>query len=101
MVVSWLRPVCSDGCDPMSRPGQALTDALLKMADEGQRPRCGDWNDNNPWLAEDPRLRALAAWWCDGCPIVAACAQAGKEMKVSFGVWGGQDLTKQGRKAAS
>lgn len=79
----------------MTRPGQALTGALLRMADNGQRPRCGDWNDGNPWLADDPGLRAMAARWCEGCPIVEPCAQAAKEMKASFGVWGGRDVTKR------
>lgn len=82
---------------PMTRPGQALTDALLRMADDGQRPRCGDWNEDNPWLADDPGLRAMAARWCEGCPVLAECDQAAKEMKASHGVWGGRDVTKRSK----
>ena len=85
----------------MTRPGQTLTAALLKMADNGERPRCGDWNDNNPWVSDDPRLRAMAARWCAGCPILGECAQAAQEMKATFGVWAGRDRTQRERKAAS
>ena len=79
----------------MTRPGQALTDALLRMADEGQRPRCGDWSEDSPWLSDEPGLRAMAARWCAGCQIVDECAQAGGEFKSTFGVWGGRDVTKR------
>ena len=85
----------------MSRPGQSLTDALLKMAGNGQRPRCGDWNDNNPWLSDDERLRAMAARWCAGCPVLAECGAAADETPERFGVWAGRDRTKRERKAAA
>ena len=82
----------------MNRPGQALTDALLKMATEGKRPRCGDWQDGSPWLSEDERLREIAAGWCHGCPIWTECDLAAKEHRVTAGVWAGRDRTRESRR---
>lgn len=76
--------------------------ALVKLASEGARPRCGDWADEtNPWLSEDPRLRAMAARWCTGCPVLAECDAAAVERKEKFGVWGGKDRTPRSRKERS
>lgn len=72
---------------------------MLKLAERDLRPRCGDWAENNPWLAEDPRLRAMAARWCAGCPVLAECGQAAVESRATFGVWGGQDRTPRTRQA--
>lgn len=82
----------------MSRPGQALTDALLRLAIEGKRPRCGDWNDGNPWLSEDAELRELATGWCAGCSIFAECDEAAKEYRVTFGTFAGRDRTRKARR---
>lgn len=81
----------------MTPPGQTLNDALLRLAVEGKRPRCGDWNDGNPWLSEDVELRELAAGWCAGCSIFAECGEAATEMKITFGTWAGKDRTKRRR----
>lgn len=72
---------------------EELTMALVKLASEGRRPACGDWRENNPWLSDDPRLRAMAARWCRGCPVLELCGAAAVERKERFGVWGGRDRT--------
>lgn len=78
----------------MSGPAEtALTMALVKLASEGARPRCGDWTENNPWLSEDARLRGMAARWCAGCVVLAECDAAAVENRERFGVWGGRDRT--------
>lgn len=74
--------------------GEVLDLALVKLAAEGLRVRCGDWMDGtNPWLSDDPRLRAMAARWCTGCPVMSECGAAAEERKETFGVWGGRDRT--------
>lgn len=81
--------------------GEALTRGLLGMAENGRRPRCGDWAEGNPWLSDDPGLRGMAARWCVGCPVLAECDRAGVEAKHTFGVWGGHDRTARGRRPSS
>lgn len=82
----------------MKPGGEDLQRALLAMAERGERPRCGEWGEDGPWLSEDPRMRALAARWCAGCPVLAECDRAGVEAKHKFGVWGGKDRTRRARK---
>ena len=80
----------------MTRPEQSLTDALLRLATAGKRPRCG-WN-GDAWLSEDVVLRELAAGWCAGCSIWSECDAAAIEMRASFGVWAGRDRTRRSRR---
>lgn len=80
----------------MSRPSP-LTIALVKLAEDGRRPRCGEWGEGNPWLSEDSEVRAAAATWCTDCPVMAECADAAKQHRVAFGVWGGRDFTRRRR----
>lgn len=77
---------------------EELQRALVRLAAAGGRPRCGDWSETSPWLADDPRLRELAAKWCAGCPVIVECDAAAVENKERFGVWGGRDRTKRERK---
>ena len=35
-------------------PTDMLTAALVSLATNGQRPRCGDPGDHNHWVSEDP-----------------------------------------------
>lgn len=65
----------------------ALSRALLTLAEDGQRPRCSD----APHLAlsDDIAERAIATTWCEGCPVFAECEAAGQFEK--FGVWAGVD----------
>ena len=71
----------------------ALDRGLLRMAADGRKPRCGEPGNHAVWLSDDPRLRALAARWCSGCPVLAECGAAALEAQVTFGVWAGADLT--------
>ena len=75
--------------------------ALLRLAVDGGRPRCGEFGGHELWLSENPEERALAKSWCAGCPVIDECAAAATELKVSFGVWAGRDRTKQTRKGAT
>ena len=72
---------------------QALTAALVQLAAEGQRPRCGEYGGADLWLSEDPDDRALAARWCRGCLVLDACHNAAEEGAEQFGVWAGIDRT--------
>ncbi|GAA3667164.1 transcription factor WhiB [Yimella lutea] len=69
----------------------ALTQALVRMAEAGDRPRCGEPGAHELWLSEDTEDRAQAARWCAGCSVLAECAAAAGELKASFGVWAGRD----------
>lgn len=76
-----------------------LHQGLVKAAAEELRIPCGAWSEGPPWLSEDPRLREVAAAWCQACPVIDECDQAAKWLRVDFGVWGGRDRTKRPRKA--
>ena len=65
--------------------------ALLRLADAGRRPRCGEWAEVNLWLSEDPAERAQAVGRCAGCPVLLECDTAAVELRVTFGVWAGRD----------
>lgn len=71
----------------------ALSVALLALAERGELPACVRWPDGNPWLSEDVEIRAEAAQACTGCPVMAACDRAAVESQVTFGVWAGRDRT--------
>jgi hypothetical protein len=76
----------------------ALTQALVRAAARGIRPRCGDYETSYLWLSEDAGERRIAAALCTGCPVLEPCAEVGVHQR--FGVWGGRDFTKPpGRKA--
>lgn len=87
---------------PACVPGHenTLTRALMTLTERGQRPPCGDPDDRHLWLSEDAADRALAAEWCTGCPITAACQAAAEANGEKFGVWGGRDRTPKSRKAS-
>lgn len=72
---------------------RALNSALVRLAADGVRPRCGEPDAHQLFLSEDPAERALAATWCTGCPLLAECAEAGAATRANFGVWGGRDRT--------
>jgi len=74
-------------------PGDQLTRALITLAAQGQRPRCGDPETHWLWLSEAAGERAIAAEWCAGCPVLRACGDAAEYRGEQFGVWGGLDRT--------
>ena len=71
----------------------ALTMALIALADEGQRPRCGDASDRDMWISDDAKDREQAAAWCVGCPVLAQCGAAAEAENERHGVWAGVDRT--------
>lgn len=76
----------------------ALDRALLDLAAEGRRPRCGELADHLWWTSEKADERARAAALCVGCPVLQQCAQAAEE-EGEFFVWAGVDHgTKPARK---
>lgn len=85
----------TSGTMATSPKGQALNAALVRLAAQGVRPRCGEYGSHPLWLSEKPEERALAASWCTGCPVLVECGQAGAEYRANFGVWGGRDRTRR------
>jgi hypothetical protein len=74
-----------------------LTRALINIARQGIRPRCGDYEVSHYWLSECEQERKQAARWCAGCVVFTECGEVGQHQR--FGVWGGIDRTvKSGRK---
>lgn len=67
-----------------------LDRALLDLAADGRRPRCGEPADHLLWTSESADERARAAGLCVGCPVLQECAQAAEEEHALF-VWGGVD----------
>jgi hypothetical protein len=76
-----------------------LTQALINAAARGQRPRCADGETSWMWLDEDPRIRATAATYCNGCVVWSECDAVGRYQ--TFGTYASKDRTKApGKKAA-
>jgi len=74
-----------------------LTQALVRAAARGDRPRCADGEVSYMFLDESPQTRAIASTYCSGCIIWQECDEVGKHQR--FGVWGGVDRTRSpGRK---
>ena len=67
-----------------------LDRALLDLAADGRRPRCGEPADHLLWTSEKADERARAAGLCVGCPVLRQCAQAAEEEAELF-VWAGVD----------
>ena len=64
--------------------------ALLDLAAEGRRPRCGEPADHLWWTSEDHDERARAARLCIGCPVLRLCAESAEDEGEIF-VWAGVD----------
>jgi hypothetical protein len=74
-----------------------LTQALVRAAAAGIRPRCADGETSWMWLDEDPRTRAVAASHCNGCVVWSECDQVGRYQ--TFGTYASKDRTvRAGRK---
>ncbi|MHB8297976.1 MAG: WhiB family transcriptional regulator [Dermatophilaceae bacterium] len=72
--------------------------ALLLLARREKAPPC---EGSDGWTSEDHDERALAARCCAGCPLIDPCRVLADEIKATFGVWAGKDLTPSNRKATS
>lgn len=70
-----------------------LTRALLRMAERGQRTRCGDGETSDRWTSDDPEERAQAAAWCARCPLGVLCGNYADEVGATWGVWNGTDYS--------
>lgn len=71
-----------------------LTDlqrAVLHLNRAGHTVPCQDHNGADLWLSDDPDDRAAAAHWCEGCPVLTACAESADAHGERFGVWAGRD----------
>lgn len=69
----------------------ALDRALLDLATEGRRPRCGEPDDHGLWVSDDHEDRARAARRCHGCPVLTECGAAADEERDVWTVRGGID----------
>ena len=69
----------------------ALDRALLDLAGDGRRPRCGEPDDHQLWTSESPDERRRAAQLCARCPLLHPCADAAEEMEERWHVFGGVD----------
>jgi hypothetical protein len=72
-----------------------LTKALGDLAHQGIFPHCGDPSTGWMWLSDDADDRARAVKWCRGCPIFAECGEAASAQRERWGVWAGEDRTRQ------
>ena len=74
-----------------------LTQALVRAAARGDRPRCADGETSWMWLDESPQTRAIAATYCNGCVVWSECDQVGRYQ--TFGTYASKDRTvRAGRK---
>lgn len=70
-------------------PHEALTRALIDLADARRRTPCQ--LDPDPFTSDDYQTRADAAPRCHPCPVRTACDTAGDGE--AHGIWGGTDRT--------
>lgn len=80
------------------KAAEVLRHRLDVLADAGTPTPCTGQPDG-PWLSEDPEVRAVAATWCEQCPLIVECDDAARELRVTFGVWAGRDRTRRQRGA--
>jgi Transcription factor WhiB len=77
----------------------ALTRALLNLAEAGGRPPCSDYSARPLFLSEFVGERRVAQKLCTHCPVKAECLESALEHDTRFGVFGGVDFTvREGRK---
>lgn len=70
---------------------EALDRALLDLAADGRRPRCGEPADHHLWTSDARDERARAARLCAACPILRSCAEAAEEERDTWTTRGGVD----------
>lgn len=68
---------------------------FIDLLDKGIRVPCSFTTDtDNDWLADDLESQERAALKCFGCPLTSLCHEMAVASRTTFGVWGGQILTK-------
>jgi hypothetical protein len=77
-----------------TREGERFVMALKDLAAHGLLTHCSDPTTSALWLSDDRGERDQAKKLCRGCPVILECGEAGKAWGVTFGVWGGKDLSK-------
>jgi hypothetical protein len=75
-----------------------LATALTDLVHRGILPHCGDPSTGWMWLSEQVEDRAKATKLCIGCPIYRECGAAASARREQFGVWSGQDRTRNAGK---
>lgn len=68
-----------------------LTRALLRMAESGERPRCGDGEISLMFTSDDPESRRLAATYCRSCPLTELCWSYAVETNATAAIYAGRD----------
>lgn len=76
-----------------------LDRALLNLAAEGRRPRCGEHADTDLWTSDSIDDRRKAAELCARCPVLNQCAEAAEEQDERWHVFGGKDHTRHPTRA--
>lgn len=67
--------------------------ALITLAAQGRRPRCGEYGAGELWTSDDLEDRRQAVARCRGCPVLKECGAAADERREKWHVWGGVDRT--------
>lgn len=80
---------------------EALTMALIQLADQGRRPRCSDPGDRELWFSDHQAERDQAAHLCKGCPVLDACHDAAEANREKHGVWAGVERSPKRKRAAA
>jgi hypothetical protein len=70
--------------------------ALHDLAEREQATPCAHSSD--AWMSDQPDQRAAAAHACSPCPLLDVCGRYASEVRATFGVWSGRDLTKATRR---
>ena len=88
--------------DSMIVRTDALTLALLGLAERGERTHCSDPATHHLWLSEHEGERAVVVMLCRHCPVLTVCRDTAEVRQETWGVWGGKDFSRRpGRKKAA
>ena len=77
---------------------ETLDHALVALAADGRRPRCGEHADRDLWTSDSVDDRRKAAQLCTRCPVLYACAEAAEEADERHHTWAGKDRTRHPNK---
>ena len=73
----------------------ALTLALLTLAERGERTHCSDPSSHHLWLSESKSERQTAVTLCQHCPVLTVCRNTAEQRDERWGVWGGRDFSRR------
>lgn len=86
-------PSVTQASDLRKQVTPPLADALGALAETGRTTPCQ--REPDLWTSDDSQERQEAAYACQMCPILTACANHAETLPESWWVWGGTDRSRK------